>query len=111
MASAAFAAAHLTEHHFSPIVRGSQKISTGYASGSGGREKALAVASINIQKNSSVAKLNVRLATVHKKSTLEDVLMKNQENDSFRLTHTTWRCQYHIIKGKSTMSYSSGMLA
>ena len=23
--------------------------------------------------------------------------MKNQENDTFSLAHTTWKCQYHIV--------------
>ena len=23
--------------------------------------------------------------------------MKNQDNDTFSLAHTTWRCQYHIV--------------
>jgi len=23
--------------------------------------------------------------------------MKNQDNDTFSLPHTTWRCQYHIV--------------
>lgn len=23
--------------------------------------------------------------------------MKNQNNDTFSLAHTTWKCQYHIV--------------
>ena len=23
--------------------------------------------------------------------------MKNQDNDTFSLAHTTWKCQYHIV--------------
>ena len=43
------------------------------------------------------AKLYVRLATVHKKAQKEDVTMKNQNNDTFSLAHTRWKCQYHIV--------------
>ena len=43
------------------------------------------------------AKLYVRLATVHKKAQKEDVTMKNQNNDTYSLAHTTWKCQYHIV--------------
>ena len=43
------------------------------------------------------AKLYVRLPTAHKQSTKEDVKMKNQDNDTYSLAHTTWKCQYHIV--------------
>ena len=31
------------------------------------------------------------------KNTEEDVTLKNQDNDTFSLAHTTWKCQYHIV--------------
>lgn len=74
-----FAAAH---------IRGgfvSKKKSTGYAGGGGGQGKGFSSSKRQYTKKLRCAKLNVRLATVHKKSTQEDVLMKNQENDTFSL--------------------------
>ena len=63
----------------------SKKKSTGYAGGGGGQGKGFSSSKRQYTKKLRCAKLNVRLATVHKKSTQEDVLMKNQENDTFSL--------------------------
>ena len=30
------------------------------------------------------------------KNTEEDVILKSQDNDTFSLAHTTWKCQYYI---------------
>ena len=68
---------------------------TGYAGGGGGREKGFSGSKCNYTKKLQCAKLNVRLATVHKRSTQEDVLMKNQENDTFSLAQGKYN------KGKS----------
>lgn len=62
-----------------------KKKSTGYAGGGGGQRKGFSSSKRQYTKKLRCAKLNVRLATVHKKSTQEDVLMKNQENDTFSL--------------------------
>ena len=43
------------------------------------------------------AKLYVRLATVHKKAQRRTLKLKNQNNDTYSLAHTTWKCQYHIV--------------
>lgn len=59
--------------------------------------KALAAVRGRYTKKHLCARLNVRLATVHKSGIKEDVLMKNQENDTSNLAHTTWKCQYHIV--------------
>lgn len=80
---------------FSPFL--SKKKPTGYAGGGEGQRKGFSSSKRQYTKKLRCAKLNVRLATVHKKSTQEDVLMKNQENDTFSLAHTTWKCQYHIV--------------
>ena len=65
----------------------SKKKSTGYAGGGVGQGKGFSSSKRQYTKKLRCAKLNVRLATVHKKSTQEDVLMKNQENDTFSLAH------------------------
>ena len=51
----------------------------------GDGKKGFSSSKSNYTKKLQCAKLNVRLATVHKGSTQEDVLMKNQENDTFSL--------------------------
>ena len=51
----------------------------------GGQGKGFSSSKRQYTKKLRCAKLNVRLATVHKRSTQEDVLMKNQENDTFSL--------------------------
>ena len=63
----------------------SKKKPTGYAGGGEGQRKGFSSSKRQYTKKLRCAKLNVRLATVHKKSTQEDVLMKNQENDTFSL--------------------------
>ena len=70
---------------YRPLLSLSNRKPTGYAGGGGGREKGFSSSKSNYTKKLQCAKLNVRLATVHKGSTQEDVLMKNQENDTFSL--------------------------
>ena len=48
-------------------------------------EQALAVANSRYTKKLLCTNLNVRLATVHKQGAKEDVLIKNQENNTFSL--------------------------
>lgn len=50
-------------------------------------DKALAVANSRYTKKLLCTNLNVRLATVHKQGAKEDVLIKNQENNTFSLAH------------------------
>ncbi len=37
------------------------------------------------------------LATAYKKEDKGDHYMKNQDNDTFSLSYTTWKSQYHIV--------------
>lgn len=60
-------------------------------------DKALAVANSRYTKKLLCTNLNVRLATVHKQGAKEDVLIKNQENNTFSLAHTKWNSKYHKV--------------
>ena len=43
------------------------------------------------------AKLNVQATNRTQEKAQRRTSMKNQNNDTFSLAHTTWKCQYHIV--------------
>ena len=50
-----------------------------------------------VQKSTSVLNWMWARNRTRSKNTEEDVTLKNQDNDTFSLAHTTWKCQYHIV--------------
>lgn len=65
-------------------------------------DKALAVANSRYTKKLLCTNLNVRLATVHKQGAKEDVLIKNQENNTFSLAQGKY--PWGIIKNRKLNS-------
>ena len=66
---------------------------TGYA---GGGKKALASGDVSLQKSSFVLNCMQAGNRIQAKNKGERY-MKNQNNDTYILAHTTWKCQYHIV--------------
>ena len=64
--------------------------------------KALAAARSRYTKKLLCTNLNVRLATVHKQGAKEDVLIKNQENNTFSLAQGKY--PWGIIKNRKLNS-------